>query len=186
MNTIIPWDFWFPYLKYSGRSDLLVHVERFNDMTEVQSLTHAHRCRVFLLTLDKRAQEWYQKLPRRSIQSFKKMFREFVKQFRKVVAPENDMMELLGIKQGENETLREFLNRNRLAVLDLRAFNHPQVSKGLKKGVKIGRLWYNLQNPATQSYFDVYEQTKRDVDIEEEKARKLRAKQLERLKKKRK
>lgn len=53
------------------------------------------------------------------------MSREFVEQFRKVVAPEDDMMELLGIKQGENETLKEFLSRNHQAVLDLKAFNHP-------------------------------------------------------------
>lgn len=41
MSTIITWDFWFPNLKYSGRNDLLVHVERFNDMTEVQNLMQA-------------------------------------------------------------------------------------------------------------------------------------------------
>lgn len=41
MSTIISWDFWFPNFKYSGRNDLLVHVERFNDMTEVQNLMHA-------------------------------------------------------------------------------------------------------------------------------------------------
>ena len=30
MGTVIPRDFHFPDLKYSGRSDLLVHIERFN------------------------------------------------------------------------------------------------------------------------------------------------------------
>ena len=35
----IPRDFRFPDLKYSWKSDLLVHVERFNDMTGVQGLT---------------------------------------------------------------------------------------------------------------------------------------------------
>lgn len=53
------------------------------------------------------------------------MCREFTEQFRKVVAPENDMMKLLRFKQGENETLREFLNRYYLVVLGLGVFNHP-------------------------------------------------------------
>ena len=35
MGTIIPRDFRFPDLKYSGRSDPLVHIERFNNMTGV-------------------------------------------------------------------------------------------------------------------------------------------------------
>lgn len=41
MSTIIPWDLWFPNFKYSGRSDLLIHVECFNDMTKMQNLTQA-------------------------------------------------------------------------------------------------------------------------------------------------
>ena len=35
MSTVIPRDFRFPDLKYSGRSDPLVHIECFNDMTGV-------------------------------------------------------------------------------------------------------------------------------------------------------
>ncbi|KAH9651158.1 putative disease resistance RPP13-like protein 1 [Citrus sinensis] len=55
MSTVIPRDFSFPDLKYSCRSDPLVHIERFNDMTRVQGLTPAQRCRVFPLTLEGRA-----------------------------------------------------------------------------------------------------------------------------------
>lgn len=47
---VIPWDFRFPDLKYSGTSDL-VHVASFNDMTWVQGLTQTQRYKVFLLTL---------------------------------------------------------------------------------------------------------------------------------------
>ena len=51
MSTIIPRDFRIPDLKYSGRSDPLVHIERFNDVTGVQGLTPAQRCRMFPLIL---------------------------------------------------------------------------------------------------------------------------------------
>ena len=70
MSVVIPRDFRFPYLKYSGRTDPLVHIEHFNDITEVQGLSQAQRCRVFPLSLEGRAREWYQKFPRRSIKSF--------------------------------------------------------------------------------------------------------------------
>ena len=56
------------------------------------------------------------------------------------MAPEDDMMELKSMKQGEQETLREFIKRFHRAVLDLEVFNHPQALRGLKEGVKIGRL----------------------------------------------
>lgn len=68
------------------------------------------------------------------------MCREFPEQFHKVAAPEDDMIEFLGIKQRENDTLKKFLNMYHCTVLDLRSFNHPQALKGLKEGVKIGWL----------------------------------------------
>ena len=55
MGIVIPRDFRFSDLKYSGRSDPLVHIERFNDITGVQGLTPAQRCKVFPLTLEGRA-----------------------------------------------------------------------------------------------------------------------------------
>ena len=53
------------------------------------------------------------------------MGQELAEQFRGAVAPEDDMMELMGMKQEEHESLREFVKRYHRAVLDLRAFNHP-------------------------------------------------------------
>ena len=76
------------------------------------------------------------------------MCQEFTEQFCGTKEPEDDMMTLTSMKQGEEETLREFIKRFHRVVLDLGAFNHPQALKGLKEWVKIGWLWYNLRNPA--------------------------------------
>ena len=184
MGTIIPKDFRFPDLKYSGRSDPLVHIERFNDMTGVQGLTSAQRCRAFPLTLEGRAREWYRKLPRGSIKGYEQMCQELAEQFRGAVAPEDDMMELMGMKQEEHESLRDFVKRYHRAVLDLGAFNHPQALRGLKEGVRIGRLWYNLRSPLVQNYSAGYEQARRDIEIEEEKSARLKSEQLEELRRK--
>ena len=35
MRAVIPRDFRLPYLIYMGRTNLLVHIERFNDITGV-------------------------------------------------------------------------------------------------------------------------------------------------------
>ncbi|KAK9187354.1 hypothetical protein WN944_018748 [Citrus x changshan-huyou] len=59
MSAVIPRDFRFPDLKYSRRTDPLVHIERFNDITGVHGLSQAQRCRVFLMSLEGRAREWY-------------------------------------------------------------------------------------------------------------------------------
>ena len=137
MRAVIPRDFRLPDFRYSGRTDPLVHIERFNDIIGVQGLSQAQRCRVFPLSLEGRAREWYRKLPWGSVKSFEQMCQEFVKQFREAMAPEDDMMELTNIKQREEETLWEFIKIFHCAVLDLGAFNHPQALRGLKEGVKI-------------------------------------------------
>lgn len=93
MGTIIPRDFRFSDLKYSRRSDPLVHIKRFNDMME--GLTPAQRCRVFPLTLEGRTREWYRKLPRGSIRGYEQMCQELAEQFLLAVAPEDD---LIGMK----------------------------------------------------------------------------------------
>ncbi|XP_052292038.1 uncharacterized protein LOC127900828 [Citrus sinensis] len=183
MSTIIPRDFRFPDLKYSGTSDPLVHIERFNDMKGVQGLTPAQRCRMFPLTPEGRVRDWYRKLPRGSIRGYEQMYQELAEQFRGAVAPEDDMMELMGMKQEEHKYLRDFVKRYHQAVLDLGAFNHPQALRGLKKGVRIGRLWYNFRSPIVQNYLVGYEQAKRDIEIEEEKMAKIKSEQLRRKEK---
>ena len=57
--------------------------------------------------------------------------------------------------------------------------NHPQALRGLKEGVKIERLWYNLRSPVIQTYAAVYEQAKRDIEIQKEKAARIKTNQLE-------
>ena len=112
------------------------------------------------------------------------MCQELAEQFRGAVAPEDDMMELMGIKQEEHESLRDFVKRYHRVVLDLGAFNHPQALRGLKKGVRIGRLYYNLRSPLVQSYSVGYEQARRDIEIEEEKSVRIKSEQLEELRRK--
>ena len=77
--------------------------------------------------------EWYRRFPQGNIRTFEQMCQEFTEQFRGAMALEDDMMELTSMKQGENETLRDFIKRYHRAILDLGAFNHPQGTKGRSK-----------------------------------------------------
>ena len=109
------------------------------------------------------------------------MCQKLAEQLPGAVAPGDDMMELIGMKQEEHESLQEFLKRYHQVVLDLGAFNHPQVLRGLKEGVRIGRLSYNLRSPLVQNYSAGYKQAMRDIEIEEEKSARIKSEQLEEL-----
>lgn len=94
------------------------------------------------------------------------------------MAPKNDMMKLMSMKQGESKSLRELVKRYHRVVLDFRTFNHPQALRGLKERVKIRRMWYNLRNPTVQTYSVAYEQVKGDIEIEKEKVARIKSEQL--------
>lgn len=51
--------------------------------------------------------EWYQRFPRGSVKTFDQLCTKFAEQFREVVTPEDDMMELIRIKQEKNEALKD-------------------------------------------------------------------------------
>ena len=133
INLVIPRDFRFPDLKYSGRTDSFVNIERFNDITGVHGLSEAQRCRVFPLSLEGRAREWYRKLSWESIRTFEQMCQKFTEYFQGAMAPEDDIMELATMKQRDDETLREFIKRYYRVVFDLGAFNYPQALRELKE-----------------------------------------------------
>ena len=66
---------------------------------------------MFPLTLVGRAREWYRKLPQGSIRGYEQICQELAEQFCGAVAPEDDMMELMGVKLGEHESLRDSVSR---------------------------------------------------------------------------
>lgn len=53
------------------------------------------------------------------------------------MTPENEMIELMGLKQGEDETLRDYVRRYNRTILKLGPFNHLQALRALKEEVKI-------------------------------------------------
>ena len=59
-------------------------------------------------------------------------------------------------------------------VTDLGAFDYPDTLKGLKKGLRINRLWNSLYSKGITTYAEAYDQAKLDMKteyVEEEKRR---------------
>ena len=66
------------------------------------------------------------------------------------------------------------MTRYHKEVIDLGAFDHPYAVEGLKKGLRINRLWNSLYSKWITIYVKAYDQTKLDMktkDVEEEKKR---------------
>ena len=54
-------------------------------------------------------------------------------------------------------------------VIDLGAFDHLDALEGLKKGLRINRLWNSLYSKGITTYAEAYDQAKLDMKIEDAK-----------------
>ncbi|KAH9802524.1 hypothetical protein KPL71_001423 [Citrus sinensis] len=119
-----------------------------------------------------------------SVQGGDLRFNEFV-MLREIAneAWEKVMYERMERMEKQMETLTTILHQLRS---ERRGVQEEGALRGLKEGVKIGRLWYNLRSPTIQTYSAAYEQAKKDIEIEEEKTARIKTDQLEGLRRKKK
>ncbi|KAK1369417.1 hypothetical protein POM88_035509 [Heracleum sosnowskyi] len=112
MKATISRKFKMPTIKaYDGTGDPANHVRTFSNALLLQPANDAAKCRAFPQTLAGMAQRWYSRLPPNSIGSFKELSKAFINQFVSGKIHEKSSASLMGIRQGKNETLREYLSR---------------------------------------------------------------------------
>ena len=68
-------------------------------------------CRTFCTCLTSEAWEWYVRLPQGSIKSFSDFANAFLKRYAGIKGPRVSCESLLSIKQGDRETLKDFVKR---------------------------------------------------------------------------
>ncbi|KAK1393258.1 hypothetical protein POM88_012314 [Heracleum sosnowskyi] len=101
MKATISRKFTMPTIKaYDGTGDPANH----------QPTNDAVKCRPFPQTLAGMAQRWYSRLPPNSIGSFKELSKAFINQFVSGRVHEKSSASLMGIQQGKNEALRDYIN----------------------------------------------------------------------------
>ncbi|KAK1401275.1 hypothetical protein POM88_000880 [Heracleum sosnowskyi] len=94
-----------------GTGDPANHVRTFSNALLLQPTNDAVKCRAFPQTLAGMAQRWYSRLPPNSIGSFKELSKAFINQFVSGRVHEMNSTSLMGIQQGKNESLRDYINR---------------------------------------------------------------------------
>jgi hypothetical protein len=101
-----------PHLSvFNGKSDPMEHVPAFNTRMAVVGAPDSLKCKLLAGTFSGTALRWYMNLPRFSILRYLNMTRKLIQQFsasrhRKVPATS-----LFNVRQGHNESLRDYLAR---------------------------------------------------------------------------
>ncbi|XP_062113032.1 uncharacterized protein LOC133824174 [Humulus lupulus] len=94
---------------YTGREDPVSHIHNFELQTDIQGVRDDSRCRIFPPTLSKTAQQWFFKLQPGSIMPWDGFFRILYSQFSSAMPLPAEPNDLVAIKQGNNEPLKEYI-----------------------------------------------------------------------------
>ena len=104
---------------YSGKDDLYEHIQNYESLMMLHGWGDKIMCRAFSLTLTGHARTWFNNLPEASIFSFGQLRTEFVKAFAINSRRKKDATYLLSIRQGNKESLRQYVDRFRNATLEV-------------------------------------------------------------------
>ncbi|XP_052116396.1 uncharacterized protein LOC127746596 [Arachis duranensis] len=96
----------------------------------------AIRCKAFPTTLTKTAIKWFDTLPPRSITSFDDLAKKFLARFSIQKDKAKHAPSLLGIKQGDWESLHNYMERFNKACLDIQILPTEAAIMGLINGLR--------------------------------------------------
>ncbi|XP_057977636.1 uncharacterized protein LOC131164458 [Malania oleifera] len=144
MEVPLPSKFKMPNLeRYEGSTDLVVHLDTFKVLMQLQGAPDAIMCRLFIATLKGNARAWYRTLKLGSIKSFSKM-EQFARYFISRRRMAKTSAHLLNLVQGERKTFKKFIHRFVAATSEIRNLDHGVVLTALTTTLQPGNFLYSL------------------------------------------
>jgi len=117
-NFDLPGRFKVPDISvFSGSEDLVEHLDNFRAHMSLHKTTDAVACRAFPLTLPGKARDWLRNLLPKSIDNFDTLGRKFLAQFVSGRTRRKPRGYLLSVRQGPNESLKDYEKLNGLLIL---------------------------------------------------------------------
>ncbi|KAK4841287.1 hypothetical protein QYF36_002224 [Acer negundo] len=129
---------------YEGHSDPMIYMQLYRGLMEVRGASEDVMCKFFPLTLGGTSLKWFNKLKQSSIQNFPQMCREFITRFRETRPLERKPNVLRDIKQGESETLKEYVERFHKEIINLGTYDEENTLEDFIRNIRICRLWFNF------------------------------------------
>ncbi|GMN46040.1 hypothetical protein TIFTF001_015226 [Ficus carica] len=129
---------------HDGSTDADEHIENYQAHMLIQNANEAALFKAFCLTMTGAARQWYQRLMPGSISSFKQLADAFVASFLGSKTRKMKTSYLFGIKQGESEPLKEFLDPFDKAIVQIKSYSDGTLIQAFREGVKDRRLLWTL------------------------------------------
>ncbi|XP_024178241.1 uncharacterized protein LOC112184203 [Rosa chinensis] len=139
-------------IDYTGVGDPYQHLQAFRSQTNAKGYTDEVCCNIFQETLSGEALSWFYELPVGSVGNFKELVDKFVTRFILRIDGIHTPKGLLKIQQGEDETLKSFVNRWQAATAKSRDLNKELAELAFRRGLRRGEFLYGINHNPPASY----------------------------------
>ncbi|XP_057747235.1 uncharacterized protein LOC130966447 [Arachis stenosperma] len=168
MKAKVPKDFKAPDMTPNdGTSDPSHHLSNFRSKMHLTDASDAIRCKAFLITLTKTAIKWFDSLPPRSIASFDDLAKKFLSRFTIQKDKAKHAPSLLGIKQGDRRSLRNYMERFNKECLDIQNLPTEAAIMGLINGLREGPFSHSISKKHSTFLNEVQERAEKYINMEE-------------------
>ncbi|XP_057734663.1 uncharacterized protein LOC130950136 [Arachis stenosperma] len=152
---------------YNGIGDPNVHVTKFQAMMFMNKDSDPILCRTFPTFLDGAALIWFSNLPEGSISSFDELADQFVNHFAasKIYVHNSDYLST--IKQGPNESLKDYMTRFAKATNEIPNLNPEVHLHALKSGLRLGKFQESIVIAKPKTLAEFCEKATTQIEVEE-------------------
>ena len=160
LDQPIPSRFKIPQVDpYDGSTNLIDHLESYKALMMIQGATDALLCIGFPATLQKATCVWCSGLQSKNIYSFRQLEHSFAAHFSTSRRPPRTSDSLFSIKQGETETLWDFVACFNAATFEVKNLNENMAISAMKRGLRGSRFTYSLDKTLPWTYAELLECT---------------------------
>ncbi|XP_073137841.1 uncharacterized protein [Henckelia pumila] len=168
LDEELPPNFKQPTLgEYDGSSDSEEHLGRFENAALLHRYLDAIKCWVFLTTLVRSAQQWFNLLQPGSIRSFNDFSSAFLHQYASSKKYLKTSLSLFNLKQAEVEPLHEYVQCFNTAALEVPAATADSLVNSFTQGLRGGEFFKSLVKKPPLTYDELLSRAEKYVNLED-------------------
>ncbi|KAL0401833.1 UNVERIFIED_CONTAM: hypothetical protein Slati_4213200 [Sesamum latifolium] len=160
--------------EYDGTTDPVEHLARFENAALLHRYTDGIKCRVFVTTFARAAQQWFNQLPAGAIGSFQEFRSLFLHQFASNQKLQKTELSLFAVRQKDNEPLKEYLQRFNAATLEVPSATKEVKASAFSQGLLDGDFFKSLTKKPVSKFDALLARVANYINIEDAQAAKRR------------
>ncbi|KAL0416427.1 UNVERIFIED_CONTAM: hypothetical protein Slati_3474600 [Sesamum latifolium] len=158
--------------EYDGTTDLVEHLACFENDALLHRYTDDIKCRVFVTTFARAAQQWFNQLPAGAIGSFQEFRSLFLHQFASSQKLQKTELSLFAMRQKDNEPLKEYLQRFNTAALEVPSATQEVKASAFSQGILDGDFFKSLAKKPISKFDALLARAAKYINMEDAQAAK--------------